>query len=447
MACHTVLPSDGPVLSSRSAPTEREPMSTPASPEVARAGRCASRRARDWLRSFRPSVIDRYLLAQAMRPFIVSILVVLLTLLLERLLRLFDMFATSSDAFHTVAQLLADLVPHYLGLALPAGFFISVFSVMARLRTESELDALMSAGLSVQRIARPFLLVGLALGIFGIALYGYLQPYTRYTYRALFYAASHSGWSPRLQPGMFVDVSGKLQLTADRVSSSGRQMEGVFLRQSTENGERIVTAASGDLLSSEDRERVVLLLHDGSILRDGPDGQPSVTQFGEATFNIPLTPRFAPFRQRGESERELTLNELAEEASAATPQLPVSRLRAELHSRLARAFSLPLVPLLAVPLAMTAKRRQHSAGLVIASAILVSYHHLLNAGASLAATGALPVFPAVWGPAGIFAALCLWLFVTAGAAPRDNWLTRSVEAVQAASAVAWRCLRPRHRAP
>ena len=59
--------------------------------------------------------------------------VTLIALLLERILRLLDMLAASNDRFGFVAQLAVNLVPHYLGLTLPAAFFLALMVVVNRM--------------------------------------------------------------------------------------------------------------------------------------------------------------------------------------------------------------------------------------------------------------------------------------------------------------------------
>ena len=55
--------------------------------------------------------------------------VTVVALLLERALRLLDMLSQSSARFGSVAELTANLLPHYLGLALPVAFFVALFIV------------------------------------------------------------------------------------------------------------------------------------------------------------------------------------------------------------------------------------------------------------------------------------------------------------------------------
>ena len=78
--------------------------------------------------------LDRY----ALRLFIGPLALVLLTLmtaqLLERLLRLLDLAASAGAPLSSVVIMVANLVPHYFGLALPMGITAAIDSLVARLR-------------------------------------------------------------------------------------------------------------------------------------------------------------------------------------------------------------------------------------------------------------------------------------------------------------------------
>ncbi|BBK30430.1 lipopolysaccharide export system permease protein [Stella humosa] len=403
---------------------------------------------------FLPRLIDRYLLAEAARPLAVSLGVVLTALLLERLLRLFNLLAHSSGALESVVELLLNLIPHYLGLALPAAFFISIFFVIARLSEESELEAMLSAGLSIARIAAPLLWVGVVLSLFSMALFGFMQPYSRYAYRAVLHAAVNAGWDARVEPSSFVKAAKGFTVTADRADDSGTYLEGVFAQRIVDGIEEVFTAESGRLALVDGGQRLVLRLKNGQHWRQPPAAalagvahpqapraaaeRPSLVQFTDLTLNTDFNPDAPPYRTRGDSERELTMIELwqamhqpaAERKPGAAGPMPRRRLAAEFHTRIVRALSLPLLPLLAIPLGMAAKRGRRGSGLVMAAVILVLYHHGIQLGQSLATTGRLPPVPAVWVPFTLFTILCLWLFRSSQARPGQNSFTWLVERIE-----------------
>ena len=76
----------------------------------------------------------------------------------------------------------ANLVPHYLGLALPMAFTAAIFIAAARLSDDNELDVMLTTGRSITRLATPYFVLGLLLSLFSVYLLGYLQPLARYGY-------------------------------------------------------------------------------------------------------------------------------------------------------------------------------------------------------------------------------------------------------------------------
>ncbi|WP_338422354.1 LptF/LptG family permease [Acetobacter musti] len=390
----------------------------------------------DWAR---PGTLDTYLLSQTIPPFTIALSVVLLALLLERLLVLLNILASEASPFFTLIRLLADLMPHYMGLALPAALCVSVFAVIRRMSENDEIDALMSSGVSLARICRPFAVTGAAIGLLSMLLYGYIQPHARYQFRQGFYLASHAGWSPVLQSGMFATPSASLMLTADHVDQGGSHLTGVFIRDFGEDRERDITARTGTIRSSPVKGEVQIELTDGAILTIRPEMDPTVTTFDHATRLLSHA-RASAFRERGDDERELTSSELARQiharkhgrhldtklpAASAAPQypsqatsaqsqetvIPIPSMRAELNFRLARSLSIPFIPVLATALAVIGKRKRGSAGLALAVTILLTYDHLLQLGESLVANGRASALTVIWPPTVVFCTGCTLLLL------------------------------------
>ena len=371
-------------------------------------------------------LIDRYLLRLLFWPLVGCLGVTVVALLLERILRLLDALSQSSARFGYVAQLAANLVPHYLGLALPVAFFVALFIVIVRLSDGSEIDALLASGQSLERIAAPFLAVGLFLSVFSLGVFGYMQPYSRYAYRAVMHAAINAGWNGRLAGGAFIDDKGSL-LTADSADIAGQRLTRVFIRRmDSKNQEEIITAASADLKLDATGKTVTMDLRDGRRIARDANGEYRNLAFNSLTTQTPLATAAVLLRDRGGDERELTLGELAKQAKSPHPIVSEGALLSELYGRLARAAFLPFLPLLAFPLGLASKRGNRAPGLVMAGVLLLAFQHALLLGQGMAKAEKVAAAPAIWIPFALFAGLSVWLFVGSRTRPGDTPVSRLV---------------------
>ncbi len=369
-------------------------------------------------------LIDRYLLRMLTGPLLGCLGVTIAALILERVLRLLDLLSNSNARFGYVAQLAANLLPHYLGLALPVAFFIALFIVITKLSDSSEIDALLAGGRSLTRIVAPFVVVGVVLALFSVIVFGYLQPYSRYAYRSVMHAAITAGWNGRLPGRAFVE-DGEQLITADESDAAGQALKGIFIKRPDANGrEEVITASSAALVAEPDGEKVALMLTNGRrIAQDGQGGFRILT-FDRLNAEIPLSGAQALLRSRGGDERELTLRELLRAAASKSTVIPHETLMAEFYGRMARAMFLPFLPLLAFPLGLAAKRGRRAAGLVVAGVLLVAFQYALLLGQGLAESGKVLAFPAIWIPFVVFTGLSVWMFVDGRERLGDTPLTR-----------------------
>ena len=67
----------------------------------------------------RLQLIDRYVLQRVSWPLAAAVLIGMAALLLERLIRLLDLFANRGGPLTLILRMLGNLVPHYLAIALP----------------------------------------------------------------------------------------------------------------------------------------------------------------------------------------------------------------------------------------------------------------------------------------------------------------------------------------
>jgi len=363
------------------------------------------------------SIIGRYLLRETARPLLLTLLVTLTALVMERTLRLVELVSSQSGQIDMVFSLAFFLVPHYIGLALPAAFFIALLSTIARFDADNELSAIGAAGVSLAQLVRPLVFTGALLGCFSMVLFGYLQPYSRYLYREIRHVVSYTGWDLRVSPSVFISPDDNLTVHAENVDATGRDLDGIFIVQRGTSSETVIVAARAQFRTNPQQTRLILVLEDGNQTIFPATGPPLSVDFSTYQIARDFSLEAPPFRPRGNSERELTATELY--ALSQDPAFPLDARReaaAEIHSRIVRAVSMPVLPLLAVAMAVAARRSGRGAGMIVGGVILVAFHHTLQLGESLVDRGTLTPLEGLWGPFTAFTAFSVWAFYTTNTA-------------------------------
>ncbi len=338
------------------------------------------------------SVLTRYVVRETLGPMWGAILVSLLVLLAERALRLVDMVVDWRGSLSLLVEMLGFLVPHYMGVALPAAFFLGLFVATARMARDRELDAMQAGGASLWTYARPLVWTGVVLALVHALLVGWLQPYGRYGYRAAAYTLTNVSFQVLLEPQVFTTL-GATTWYVRTLDDARERFSGLFLHSESESGDSLVITARRGRIVVEGLGRPTLLeLEDGiqqilpsaRTLRRGGD-VPAALTFRFRRFSSDLRGEEpVAFRPRGEDERELTLDELFALWDTGRGDILPHEVRAELLGRLVRSLSIPFLPLLVVPLAVGRLRGRRSYGFLVGLALLVGYHQLLKTLESLA---------------------------------------------------------------
>ena len=375
--------------------------------------------------------IDRYVLTKTLGPLLACIAIALIAMLLERMLRLLDFMLDKGGPFYLVLKMLANLIPHYLGLAIPAAFFVGMLLAIMRLSGDSELDAIHAMGVGLRRLLLPLVGLAVVLLVATAVIIGLLQPYTRYAYRALVYTATHTVWNSALARGTFFTGLGNAAIMVDDIADGGRKLKGIFVYLTEDDGSSTtISAEEGQLFRSRTKLfNLDLHMLNGSWIRCDSRGEHcTVANFDKLAKPFDMTQgpmtRITP---RGEVVKELTLPELWQLRDNPPGTLTRAMIVAELNSRLVRIVSLLFLPLLAVPLGIVSRRARRSIGVVVGLVMLILFHNLLRFGESMVETGALPPIIGLWLPGAVFAGIGAWAFHMTSKRPGYNPVSATLD--------------------
>lgn len=353
--------------------------------------------------------LNTYLFRRAFTSIGGLILFALAVLLLERILRIFEVVSKSSRPAGDASQMVVNLLPHYLGIAIPIALMLGTIMTIDRFSRSSELTSAFGSGVSLFHMTKPFLLIAIVMAGFTVFIEGYLQPVGRYGYREIEHSIVQRSSTAALSEGRFVNVRNTtfFRGTGDANEESGSIF---ILEKLTDGAMRITTAGRGEVIVREDSGDPVLQLANGRGFIVTPERDITGQLSFDASAMVGQLDEYR-FRSRGEDAREMTTMELFRNRNGETrPNLSVSANNAALHLRGARAYLLLLLPFIAVPFGINYGRKPSSAGIFVGVVSLLTLQKALEFGQSLGAKGAIAPWMGIWPLMGIVTLSAIFIF-------------------------------------
>ena len=359
-------------------------------------------------------IADRYVLRQVLTPLATAMGIGLLMLLAERMVRLLDTTLGKKNSFAVVFEMLAYLVPHYLGLALPAALFLGLLFGFSRMSKASEIEAFLASGVGLHRLAQPVAILSLFFMAASFLIIGWLQPHARYAYRSVLFDVKNVDVFYLAEEGVFMQA-GTRTFILDQLDRSNNRFDHIFLfdDRGPEEGAETVTAAKGELIDGDHTRSPVLKLETGHRMKVKPwpdlaakTAPPSAVVGNFVSADTPLG-RISDkaFRPRGNDERELTFPELIRRQNDPPKGATPDQMRTELHKRIINMLTIPVLPFLAVPFALGRRRNQRAYRFGLALIVLIGYYEIIEQGAIASRSNGISPWLTMWLP---FAAITLY---------------------------------------
>src|ERR1700709_2465264 len=182
--------------------------------------------------------IDRYLAKLILVPLVGTLCLAAMLLIMDRMLRLFDFVVSEGGPVTVVWRMLANLIPEYLGLAVPVGLTLGVLLAFRKLALSSELDTLRAVGLGYGRLLRVPYVYGVALLVATFCIVGFLQPKAQYAYQQLRFELSSGALGASIKVGEFTRLGRGMTMRVERSEHHGTELYGGFLRIASHNRRR-----------------------------------------------------------------------------------------------------------------------------------------------------------------------------------------------------------------
>ncbi len=354
------------------------------------------------------NILDRYIFAELIPPFLVSLGALCFVMLTKELLRLVELLVTQGVGFIAVLKVFVYLLPSFLVLTLPIAGIIASITAFSRLSYDKEVVAMCAAGLSLVRISRPVLVFSCLVFGLTLVLSQWGQPWTNISLKKLALSVLRDQLTLSLSKGVFNEpVPNMVVYVADN-DQSGKARDGIFISDERAPDEaRLIVAAGYEVVNDQSSKEIALRLTNGTIHNRPYDvAEYQQVKFSTYDLKLSLDPNlYGAVQER--PTREAILKRLEETDWKDTGAL---RRLMESYKDLAFPMAALLFGLLGVPVGIVSKRSGRVGGFAVGVGIVVLYYLLNVLFEFLAVTLFLPPFAGAWGPNIAFLAIGILLF-------------------------------------
>jgi LPS export ABC transporter permease LptF len=329
-------------------------------------------------------LLDRYIGREILFTTLFGVSVLTFVLVLGNLFKqLLDVLINHDVPLSIILSFIAYIIPFALTFTIPWGFLTAVLLVFGRLSAENELIALKSSGISITRICVS--LFFLSLACVGICLWINLDVAPRAQSNmksAVMNLATQNPLSLFGSDHVIEDFPGKKIYVEDK---NGRELKNILVYEMDKDANvlRVIFAKKGELQTNG--EAVLLHIYDARFEQRDPDAPTDLDKIHEgivmkeSVFAIPLKELYEKYtRQKGPSQetpRELRkeVKELQEGPQNSMTKSLLSSIRTEINKRFSFSLASFALALIAVPLAITAHRKETSIGFLFSIVVAFGY--------------------------------------------------------------------------
>ncbi len=357
---------------------------------------------------FLRTLLDRYIFAELLSPFSLSLGALCFVMLTRELLRLVELLVSKGVGILAVLKVFAHLLPSFLVLTLPIAAIIASITAFGRLSLDKELVAMRAAGLSLLRLARPVFLF--ALLVFGLTLWmaQWGQPWSSTNLKKVALSLLRDQLVLALERGSFNEPIPKMMIyVADRGDNPAAN--GIFISdERNADDPRIIVAAQYQVLLDSASDQVALRLQDG-VIHSRPDQVDQYQLASFSSYDLKLSLNQSGYTSTEERPTYEQLIAQLDQSQWRDP--PALRRLMEYYKDLAFPTASLVFCILGVPVGIVSKRSGRIGGFAVGVAVVVVYYVLNVTCEFLVTTSVIHPFAGAWMPNGIFALVTIvWFY-------------------------------------
>lgn len=373
-----------------------------------------------FLRSLRPTLLDKYVLREIVPPTGVGLLLFTFILLLQQITLLTGALISKSAPPATIVRVFLNLLPSMLSVTIPMAFLLGVLLAFGRLASDSEIVALRASGVSPSRLLRPVMAGAAITGLVTFWIMAVALPTANQAYRQIMFSLVISKARTSVKPRVFTDdllPSRTMTLYVSDIPANTNEWTNVFIHDTREkDNPRVILARTGHLVIDEGARSLEMHLERGVLHSCDPRRPEAYDEQHFRTLDLPLPfedffPQQVTLSKGG---REMTLGELTQnihDLRAKGQGTKALSFEVERHKKFAIPTACVVFGLLGLGLSLGARKEARSAAFGLSIVVIFVYYVFIRLGQQAGDTGLVPPSVAMWAANVVLGAIAVALLV------------------------------------
>ena len=406
-------------------------------------------------------ILERYILKENFKPFVVSLMVTTFVMLLDKIIDLLNLIIEKHLDFLTIISIFGLSLPFILALTIPMAILLASIMSFGRLSVDNELIAFKSCGINIFTLLKPTVIAALFLSFFMVYFNNAVLPQTNHMLKNMMIKANYRRPATAIVPGTFNSMKNYTIYVKERIDE---ELFGILIynREKTKFPQTI-SAERGEIELANGGNSLKAILYNGQMHeRDqkNPDKY-NISEFKKFTLNLPdlgykMNKEGTDYR----GDRELSSNAMQEivnerknkieliqteiidiqenideinsneeeaidkndlkknynrlnlkKDKIVTLKSDIRKYQVEIHKKYAIAFACVIFVLIGAPIGMMTKTSGVGMSFSVSAIVFLIYYGALTLGEELADKGIVSPFLAMWISNIVFSIIGIYLVI------------------------------------
>ena len=334
-------------------------------------------------RKMKLTIIDKYIAKEILLSFVAVIFVLLVIVLGTEIVHLLSWVTQGIIPISALLAYLVNSLFEFSVVLIPLSLLMGILLAFGRLYRDSEMAAIMSAGIGPWQCYRPLMMVAIPVTVLLFILLMFIKPMIAQHRAELTAEIRSQAEVDTLLIGQFNRASTGGVLFLESEDKKNKTINNVFFQQDRDDSNHVDLSASTSTMVNEEGRRY-MMMHDGTHY---------IGNAGESDFTI------IKYKDYGLHISKKNVGVHLSESTRNIKELWQSNRpedRAELQWRITLPLATIIVAFIAFPLSHTDPRSGRYAKLALALVLYLVYSNLLGVGKTWIVQEKVPIWVGTW---------------------------------------------------